>query len=363
MNRLRRHATTAGLAFVTVMLALVPARAQGDLGGPLPIRDMTPYNILRLDMRPAAAVAPDRGGWQLETNLSDSNAFLMSDNVAAYLRGRDHSGPLTAADVEAIHALGEDAYYLDGETALLDLSLRYALTDRSSVHVTLSAYSFSGGFLDGTIEGFHDTFGLENAGRDLVSRDRFQYVSSIDGALFSSVDTPVDSGLGDPVIGFRTVRPLGRSRWGLALTGEAKLAWRGERLFLSTGTNDVGLQAELQGRYRRQGVYVGASFVSTDGRVFGVQLKRRVVPTLTLAYEAAFTQLTNVIVQVYASEASGLDTILSELRATKYEASLGVRSRRGRVLYGFAVTENLKSFENTPDIGLSLNLSWLGARS
>ena len=73
------------------------------------------------------------------------------------------------------------------------------------------------------------------------------------------------------------------SRWGLVLDGAAKIAWSGERLFLSTGTDDFGLQASLQGKFTRQAVYLSASAVRTDGRVFGVELKQRVIPTLTAA--------------------------------------------------------------------------------
>ena len=39
-----------------------------------------------------------------------------------------------------------------------------------------------------------------------------------------------------------------------------------------------------------------------------------------------------------------------------------LRSRRGHVIYAFAVTENLGNFENTPDVGVSLTLAWVSLR-
>lgn len=362
MKHGRKGPIAASAVLLTTLMASM-ARGESDLLGPLRIRDMTPFNLLRLDMRPAPATAPTPSRWGVEAGLSYSNTFVMSDNVAEYLQERGSREALTAADAEAILALGEDAYYLDGETALLDLTVHYQVTPRSSVHLTLSAYSFSGGFLDGTIEGFHGSFDLENGGRDLVARDQFQVVSSIAGVRLSSLDAPVQGGIGDPVIGIRSHFPISGSRWGLVLSGEAKLAWRGERLFLSTGTNDVGVQAALQGRFERQAIYLSASFVSTDGRVFGVPVERSIVPALTAAYEAAVAEHASVILQFYASESSGRDLVIPEIKANKYEASLGLRSRRGRVTYGVAVTENIKNYENTPDIGMSLSLSWVSARS
>lgn len=79
----------------------------------------------------------------------------------------------------------------------------------------------------------------------------------------------------------------------------------------------------------------------TDGRVSGVPVGRRVVPTLTAAWEVGLTRRTNAILQVYASESTIRDTTLDELKANKYQASLGLRSRHGNLVYGFAVTENV----------------------
>src|SRR6266581_5588379 len=129
-----------GAALVAFALAATPARGETELLGPLRIRDMTPFNILRLDMLPAHAVAAGAGSWAIEADLSYTNTFVMSENVKNYLEQRNTRRPLTQADVDAILGLGEDAYYVDGEFGLLDLTFHYAIASESSVYFTLPAY-------------------------------------------------------------------------------------------------------------------------------------------------------------------------------------------------------------------------------
>jgi len=353
---------SAFLTAVVLTLGAVPALAGTDLIGPLRLRDTTPFNILRLDMLPAHAVRGGRGSWAIEADLSYTNTFVMSDNVRSYLEAR---GPgrraLDAADVAAIENLGEDAYYVDGEFGVLDLTFHYALSSRTSAYSTLPLYSFGGGHLDGTIEGFHDAFGLDNAGRDLVERDRFQTVLALGDLRTSFLQAPLDGGVGDPVLGLRHSWLFG-PRWALVVDGAVKLAVRGEQTLLSTGTNDYGLQASLQGKFRRQGAYFSVAGVRTDGRVLGARLGGSTVPTLTAAWEIGLTDHTNAIVQVYASQSALRDTSIDEIKTNKYEASVGLRSHRGPLVYGVALIENIANFENSPDVGLSLTLSWLSLK-
>jgi len=310
-------------------------------------------------MLPAHAAETVPGSWGYEADLTYTNTFVMSGNVAGYLKNRGARGPLTEADVEALSRLGQDFYYVDGEVGLLDLTVHYGLTERSSLYLTIPVYSFRGGFLDSTIEGFHDTFGFDSGERNLVARNRSQTVLSLGGLRATFLEPPVDSGVGDPVLGGRYFLPLQSPRWGLVFDGAAKFALRGERSFLSTGTHDLGLQASLQGKLRRQGIYLSLSVVQTDGRVLGVPVGNRIVPTATAAYEFGLTRRTNAILQLYASESAVRDTTVREIKANKYEVSLGLRTRRGRFVYGFALTENVGYFNNTPDVGVNLTLSCL----
>lgn len=356
----KRRLAAASVGLAACLFASLPVWGQDALMGPLRIRDMTPFSILRLEMLPADAAPIGARRWSVDAGITQTNTFVMSGNVRSYLERRGGRGALTQNDVAAIQSLGTDAYYVDGEIGLLDLTLHYGLTANTSLYLTVPVYDYSGGFLDGTVEGFHSAFGLDDDSRDLVERDRFQAVASIGGENVAVLDAPVGRGVGDPVVGIRRAWPLGSSsRWRVVTDGAVKVALRGERPFLSTGSHDYGLQASLQGKFRHHGLYLSASAVRLDGALFGVQLGNRVVPTVTAAYELEATPFTNVILQLYGSEGAIRDTPIKDLRANKYQVSLGVRSRRGPLLYGFALTENVANFENTPDLGLSLLLGWI----
>ena len=367
LRRGRRPAVTlsraaALISAIILTLGAAPALADTELIGPIRLRDTTPFNILRLDMLPAHAVRAGRGSWAIEADLSYTNTFVMSDNVMRYLEARGGGRrPLDAADVAAIQNLAGDAYYVDGEFGVLDLTFHIALTSRTSAYSTLPLYTFGGGGLDGTIEGFHNTFGFDNAGREFVARDQFQTVLALGGLKTTFLRAPIDGGVGDPVLGLRHSWLFG-PRWALVLDGAAKFATRGEQTLLSTGANDYGLQTSLQGKFKRQGAYFSAACVRTDGTVLGVRLGQNTVPTVTAAWEVGLTSHTNGIVQVYASQSVLRDTTVEEIKANKYEASFGVRSHRGHWLYGVAVIENIANYENTPDVGLSLSLAWLSLK-
>src|SRR2546426_1093487 len=138
--------------------ATQPAPPEYPKFGLLRERDLTPFGFLRLDMRPAHAVWAPPGSWGVEVLLGYQNTWAMSPNVEKYLKslpGRRRLGP---ADVDAIRALPGEAYLVDLELGLVDVTLHRKLADHWSVNATISGMRYSGGFLDSTIEDFHKTF-------------------------------------------------------------------------------------------------------------------------------------------------------------------------------------------------------------
>jgi hypothetical protein len=69
---------------------------------------------------------------------------------------------------------------LDMEMTVVDLSLSYGITNRLNISLALPWISQNGGFLDGSLETYHDFFGFPNYGRENGPTDEFGYHISVD---------------------------------------------------------------------------------------------------------------------------------------------------------------------------------------
>lgn len=325
--------------------------------GLLRVRDLTPFGITRLDMLPAHAVPATPGTWALEVNLSYQNTYVLSPNVEEYLResrGGGGRARLTQAEIDGILALPADAYYVDGELGLFDLTVHHRFDDHWGAYVTLPVFYYDGGFLDSSIEGFHEGVGLSTAGRDIAERNQFQFAYRVGEDRFGGIDAP-DGGVGDPVVALRySLVPL-PERWQMVLEAAAKIPWDGERFLLSTGKPDFGTQISFQRWWRANALYLTLNGTYYAGTKSEPGDDEQVIPTALLGYEFRLTQRTNGILQLYASRSTVRDTTITELSDNKYQATLGVQTRRGKSVLRFAVTENLANFSNTPDVGLTLS--------
>jgi hypothetical protein len=342
----------------------IDASRSAHFYGLLRARDLSPFGFLRLDMRPAHAVNLTRGHWEIEGELGYQNTWALSPRVEQYLSGQAAQGrhALGPADLEALRALPGENYLVDLETASLDLTLHYKLTSHLTAYLIASGVSYQGGFLDGTIEKFHDTFGFSSFARPTVARNDVNLFYDLKSASVAKLGSlPTSGGLLDPTIGLRYGNvQLGKS-WYLSVEAAAKVAVAGRRTLLSTGRTDWGLQTALQYRGTRQAFYLDIAGVYYAGTDFPVPQRRQVIPTVIVGYEYALTPQTNVNLQAYASksELSRRETDLDELRDGKYQITAGFRHRVSECLVTFGVTENIQNLNNTPDIAFQLGLAWI----
>ena len=367
VSRLRR--ARAVCALLAALLA-PPAWAQASSAaeenakppthfGPLRVRDLTPFGFLRLDMRPAHAVSGPPGNWGVELEIGYQNTWVLSPNVEQYLMslpGRRRLGP---SEIQAIRALPGEAYLVDLELGLLDVTLHRKLTRYWGVYAHFSAVSYTGGFLDGMIESFHDTFGFSSFGRPAVNRNDINVILDLKKTRLFQPELPA-SGLLDPTFGVRYTAALNGAPWNLVIEGAVKVPVGGERPFLSTGHWDFGLQGTLQRFWRRHAAYASLAGVYSEGRDIAPSYSRPLISTLILGYEYRLTDRTNFIAQTYASSSvfNRDDTDLEGLLKTKYQVSAGVRHRIGASVLTFALTENFGSFNNTPDVGFQLGWAY-----
>jgi len=308
-------------------------------------------------MRPAHAVSGPPGNWGVEVELGYQNTWALSNNVKSYLdslQGRRALGP---TEIQAIRDLPGEAYLVDLELGLLDFTFHRKFTDHWGVYAAVSGVFYSGGFLDGGIEWFHDSFGFSPAGRPAVRRNDINVIFDLKSTQLYQPSLP-DSGLLDPVLGVRYTLAQSPTPWNLVIEGAVKVPIGGERPFLSTGHYDFGLQITLQRFLNHHAAYASLAAVHTRVSAISPTSDTQVVPTLILGYEYKWTEWTNLNAQFYASPSvyKRADTDLDELTKPKYQVSLGVRYRIGASLLTFGVTENVANYNNSPDIGFQL--SW-----
>ncbi len=367
---LRNFLGAASVSIATAVAAgslTAPATAADGPGGRfygmLRSRDLTPFGFLRLDMRPAHAISIESHSFAIEAELGYQNTWALSRNVEQYLEELESSGPrreIGPAEVEAIRDLPGENYLLDIESATLDIALHYKISSQWSAYAIATAVSYHGGFMDSGIEKFHDTLGFSTFGRPALARNETNLVYDLKGSQVVVLDAPRTNGFMDPTFGLRYAGIKLPGRWEMSVEGAVKVPLQGERLLLSTGRTDYGMQTSVRRLGSKNALHIDFADVYYAGEAIPSPHEAQFVPTIVIGWERKLTARTNVNLQGYASRSvyRRAQTDLDELLSDKYQLSLGVRHRFDNLLTSFAVTENLQNLNNTPDIGFQFGFAW-----
>jgi hypothetical protein len=113
-------------------------------------------------------------------NLSYQNTFVLSDSVVEYYEAKSTGGrqEFTPEDAQVLLDGDEEAYLLDGELGLFDLTASYRFDRHWSDYVTIPVLFYSDGIFDEFIESFHDQFGFDTQHREVAFRDHDFFHSS-----------------------------------------------------------------------------------------------------------------------------------------------------------------------------------------
>jgi hypothetical protein len=336
----------------------------GRFYGMLRSRDLTPFGGLRLDMRPAHAVSIESHSFAFEAELGYQNTWALSKNVEEYLTGLEETGTrreIGPAEVQAIRDLPGENYLLDLESATLDLTMHYKISSQWSLYAIATAISYHGGFMDSGIEKFHETFGFSTFGRPAAARNDVNLVYDLKGSQTVLIGANSTSGFSDPTFGLRYTGFKLPGRWQMSVETAIKVPVAGERLLLSTGKTDYGVQASVRRLGRRNALHMDFAAVYYAGQDVPSPQEAQVIPTIVIGWERQMTARTNVNLQGYASKSvyRREQTDLDELLSDKFQLSLGVRHRFDCCVVSFAATENLQNLNNTPDVGFQVGFAWV----
>lgn len=335
------------------------AAAAVDSSGPMPVGDLTPFVMTRLEPGVPRPVLGPVGGWSLDTTLSYGNTFIMSGNVRRYLEGRNERRPLDERDLAALEASGEDYYFLDVNATRITLEGSVRMTPRLAGFVRLPVIHRGGGQIDSLIERFHDSTGLDAAGRDLVARDGFQGVARIGSDRVTQLEPASGTYLGDPVIGlhYEAGDWLG---WSWQWSAAVKPSLQSARIIVANGATDSSVQIAARRHVARGVLWLAADHVLAGRSKLFPTAHRASIPGLQAIYARQVGHRTEILMQANAS-ASTIDADsdgLAALSRPTYQLTLGLRKHAAGATYTVALTENISNFDNSSDIGAHLSLSW-----
>ncbi len=368
VETLRRFNLALSLALFTVIVMGARAGAEIDRylidTGPLRIRDQFLPGLGYLGFDPVSADILAAREWQVDLVLTASNTFAHSLEIERALESRAGREPLGLDELRAIDSdrPGGGLFYLDGEHARWALAARRGIGRGLQVELVLPVLHFGGGFLDSTIEGFHDSFSLGQAGRLGVPRDTFTaYLRAGEREIY--LDSSPGTALGDAIVGLRydlrRVRP--DPSFQLALEALAKLPTGDVERLSSSGSTDFGVQL-LGTRYFRGSclhVALGAAYL---GRHDLLGLDAQTIVSGMLAWEIALGSKTTGLIQATVSESPFEELRSNDIDPASTQLTAGVKRAIGSNVLFLGVTENLANYNNSADIGLHFGVTRSFAR-
>ncbi len=291
------------------------------------------------------------------TNLTPFTGVLGQPAIrSAALPGRgrlDWRADIALASHSAIGARGEEVAFIDGQTLRLAASLSYQPATRWQFSLEMPWISHSGGFLDATIEEWHNLTGLTNGERDRQDRDRLRFAYTGSAGSFELSDSR--AGLGD--IRASAVYALRQdARRQVALRALVEVPTGDPARLTGNGATDIAVDLLVSGRseWRNRPFdwfsQVGVLFPG-DGELLS-GLRRDAVPFAGLSLDwqwrpriGLFAQ-TSLLAAPWRSELSELGGFVVELTT-----GLSWAGRQGQWYIGFS--EDLR-IDRSPDFVLRL---------
>ncbi len=225
---------------MSVLAFIAPAR--GELQdsrpfGPLPIRSQNPLYLQFLSMPLELATTANAESFESTLQITYSNVF-------------------------EYYPLGPDLIFYDMELWRTAFTWKYGISERMDVAVEVPVVSQVGGFLDGFIEGYHDTFGFPNGGRNYEAQNQFRFFLSQGGNTLVDYDRQ-SLGLADA-----SLRLKYQFTDFASVAAYAKLPTGEVDAGLSSGHADFGLSLFVQKNFRRWHLNSQLGVVQLGGHKF-----------------------------------------------------------------------------------------------
>lgn len=262
-----------------------------------------------------------------------------------------------SAEITTEYALDLEAgeqLLIDGETQRYAFAYRQAWGEAFDWGIEIPLLHTGGGFMDSFIEGWHDTFGLPNGGRDSAPQDRRQVRYVRDGVTQFDVRGR-DTGLGDVLL---SAGWSPAERW--MLRSQLKLP-TGDEDQLAGGNWGAALWADAALPFDESsawGGFVSAGVSANEEAAVLASLQNAVIPFGGVGLDVRLLPRLQALVQLYAHAPLYDDTEIDALERPGVQLTFG-----GRWCFSEAHCLELSFQEDlavasSPDFSLRFALLW-----
>jgi hypothetical protein len=292
--------------------------------GPLNLYSQSPFQSLRLGIRPRTPSTLGRGDREFRATATWVNTWANGDD-----------------------------YFLDFESLQTALAFGYGITDTLQIEAEVQQRDRFGGVMDPFVQGFHDLFGIDQGGRDEVTHGEFSFDLDAPGGPSVSL-TSADRGTFSRGVQVALQHNVtcGTARapaFSYSLTSRLETLDSGD---LSGASDvDVGLSVALARRVKHFYFYgtLGYAWFGSD-RFRGIPIEDSQW-TILAAAEWRFRADQSFLLQYLVTE--GLVPGFGPFADDSHEITVGWKWEVvSKTLVEVGLIENLISFDNSPDFGL-----------
>src|SRR5262245_12998439 len=213
------------------------------VGGPFPVRSLSPIQLLYFQFTPERAVPVLRGQWHVRFDLVEANILARDQHQ-------------------------NDSFLFDFELTRANLALQYGLFDRLAVGLEIPLLYTWKGFLDEPIKAFEDVTGFKRTIRFERPQHLFSYVLQKDGRD-DLKGTSGAVGIGDIAISAKALlREEERLAPAIAGRFALKLPTGNDDRALGSGAVDVGLGVALEKTFGPVRLYFNTGLTIPTGNPF-----------------------------------------------------------------------------------------------
>jgi len=286
-----------------------------------------------LDFEARSASTTPQGKVKLDTSLIYTSMFQVRQRSTAYIE-------------------------FDGEWVRAEVDLRVGLTDRLEAFVSVPYMYTSSGFLDSTIENYHDLMNFNQDGRDKAPRNQFKVLLQNRGRVVYRLQED-QAGFGDIPVGlaYALLKEDAKTP-GLLIRGALELPTGDEEDGFGNGRYDVGLGLVAEKSLGRFTFASGIDYtwIHRPGIMKGSDVKLDNLLGAFLTTEVRlFSSLSFLAALDFLSQPLG-DIPLSETRRNQLMLSVGGALDLGSgTVFRFDITEDLVP-DVSPDFSLRAGL-------